>query len=779
MPTPLNLLILDDREDDARLMVERLKQAGFEPCAQRVDSEAGFRAALDPALDLVIADFTLAGWNPLAALALVQSRDWDIPFVIVTNLAGEEHAVAAMRQGAADYLLKGNLTRLGTAVTHALEVRSLRAEKRAADAALRTSEARFRALIENGWEAVVLFSAQGEILYSSPAGERMLGYAPEEMRGWSAFDLIHPDERDLVARALTDCMQCPGRNTPVAARVQHRDGAWRNLEGMLTNLLHEPAVGAIVNNYCDVTERKRAEVALKDAQGRLERAVVAGGVGLWDWDLVTNEVYYSSEWKRHIGYADDEIAGDLEEWRCRVHPDDLERAMQCVKDYLNGNRPDYEVEFRFRHKDGSYRNILAHGSKLLAEDGTPARLIGSHMDVTDRTELQAQLHQAQKMEAVGQLAGGVAHDFNNMLAVINGYAELLVIQRPDDALLRPMAESILDAGRRAAALTQQLLAFSRRQIVVPRIVDLNEAVVGAERMLRRLIGEDLELAVVLAPDTACVYADPGQIDQVLVNLAVNARDAMPAGGRLTFQTRKVVVDGAGQVDQKAGAYVRLSVTDTGCGMDPATRAQIFEPFFTTKGVGQGTGLGLATVYGIVKQWGGFIRVASEPRKGTRFEIDFPCSSPVEREVPEEDAELPEPGRETILVVEDEPAVRSLIALILTSSGYRVLQAEDGEAALRTCAEYAGLIDLVLTDVVMPKLGGAGLRERLRVVRPGTKLVYMSGYTDDAVVRSGIVHTDVPFIQKPFTPAQLSRKIREVLDAEGAVPGHFTGKKCIA
>jgi signal transduction histidine kinase/CheY-like chemotaxis protein len=384
----------------------------------------------------------------------------------------------------------------------------------------------------------------------------------------------------------------------------------------------------------------------------------------------------------------------------------------------------------------------------------------------ERVALEDQLLQSQKMEAVGRLAGGVAHDFNNLLTVILGYNEMLRDQLSRDATEMEYAEEVRRAAERASALTNQLLAFSRRQVAVPRVVDLNEIVQTIDKMLRRIIGEDIQLEIRLASELPSVRVDPSHIDQVIMNLAVNSRDAMPQGGKLTIETAELELNQeyAGQhIGVQAGHYVMLAVSDTGSGMDADTCARIFEPFFTTKEKGKGTGLGLSIVYGIVKQNGGDILVYSEPGRGTAFKVYLPAvMAPAEAVVRGEDAGRPAPANETILLVEDDPQVRSLTRTMLARLGYRVLEVESTGEALKIAYGNQGPLDLLLTDVVMPRMSGTDLARLVQTARPGVKVLYMSGYTDNGVIDQGMLAADTPFIQKPFTSTMLSRKVREVL-----------------
>ncbi|MBZ5515556.1 MAG: response regulator [Acidobacteriia bacterium] len=386
--------------------------------------------------------------------------------------------------------------------------------------------------------------------------------------------------------------------------------------------------------------------------------------------------------------------------------------------------------------------------------------------ISEREQIEQQLLQAQKMEAIGRLAGGIAHDFNNLLTIISGYGTLLLEQMGSEAALRGHVEQIGNAAERAAMLTRQLLAFGRRQVLAPRILDLNTVVADMDKMLRRLIGEDIDLATLPDPEIGCVKADPGQIEQVIMNLAVNARDAMPHGGKLTIETANADLDEAYAREHVAvtpGPYVMLAVSDNGIGMDPPTLARIFEPFFTTKEVGKGTGLGLATVYGIVKQSGGNIWVYSEPGRGTTFKIYLPQveEAPVGGELRRPSAPATR-GWETVLLVEDEDAVRHLICNILAARGYKVLEARSGKEALSLCKRQAGPLHLLLTDLVMPEMDGRELASRLGPRYPAMKVLYISGYTNGALAHNGVLAPDAAYLQKPFTPDALAQKVREVL-----------------
>jgi len=423
----------------------------------------------------------------------------------------------------------------------------------------------------------------------------------------------------------------------------------------------------------------------------------------------------------------------------------------------------------WRHRAGDGRLIDVEAAVHdIQFNGKPARL-AVLLDITGRRRLENQLRQAQKMEAVGMLAGGIAHDFNNLLTIITGYSQLILNNLGPNDSNRHSAEQIMKAGERAAALTKQLLAFSRRQVLQPKVLELNKLVSSLTTMLQRLIGEDIELRLALEPDLGRINADPGQIEQVLMNLVVNARDAMPKGGVLTIESRNVHLDesySARHISVKPGPYVLLAVSDNGSGMDKATRDRLFEPFFTTKGAGRGTGLGLSTVFGIVKQSSGSVEVYSEPGSGTSVKVYLPrIDQPAHIEAVNS-ARPPARGTETILVVEDDEMVRTLVRETLDREGYKILDAPGPIEARRISQNHSGAIQLLITDVVMPKVSGRELAQQIIGERPDIKVLYMSGYTDNAVLNSGILQKEVAFLQKPFTPAALAEKVRDVLEENG-------------
>ena len=519
-------------------------------------------------------------------------------------------------------------------------------------------------------------------------------------------------------------------------------------------------LGSVGGQIALAIERKRSEERVRESEARLRVLVEQLPAVLWTVD-------------RNLRFTSALGAGFV---RLKIKPDAL--LGTSLLDYFETTDQTFlpiaahrravagePMTFHVEWKSGSY---ACHVEPLRDSDGQVSGAICMSLDITDRKQLEEQLRQAQKMEAVGRLAGGIAHDFNNLLMVIQGYSDLLVERLPGGDPLRRNAEQIQMASQRASSLTRQLLAFSRKQMLAPKILNVQSVVAEMEKILRRLIGEDIQLETSSAPDLGLVKADRSQIEQVILNLAVNARDAMPQGGRLTIETANVELDSSYSHPPAVlspGRYVMLAVTDNGCGMDAETQAHVFEPFFTTKEKGKGTGLGLATVYGVVKQSGGYVWVYSEPGRGTSFKIYLPrieeTAVPAGRDS-KSDMQIPQRGSETILLVEDEKGVRELAREYLASSGYTVIEAEDGHTALELAAMHVGQIHLLLTDVVMPGISGRELAERVSQIRPGIKIIYMSGYTDQAVVHHGILQNDAVLLQKPFTLMTLAGKLREML-----------------
>ncbi len=642
MSDALRVLVVEDNESDAALIVRLLERAGYEVRSERVEDADQMRAALErQGWDVIIADYRLPGFDAPGALATLQASGQDIPFIVVSGTIGEQLAVAMMKSGAHDYLMKDNLARL------------------------------------------------------APAVEREIREA--------------------------------------SSRREHR----------------------------------QAEQDLRKSEERLALAIQATKLGTFDFYPRTGKLISSELAKRHLGLPPDaEISFDT--FLRGIHPADVESVREIIQNVLRpGSDGQYAAEFRtVGIDDGIERRLSAWGRAFFDPRGQAVRLIGVSLDITEPKRLEEEFRQAQKLESVGRLAGGVAHDFNNLLTIIRGYADMVLGELPLRHPVRDHVSEISKSAARAADLTRQLLTFSRRNVVESKKVALNDLVRDFEKMLGRLIGEDIHLVLNLDPQAGALRADPGQIEQVIMNLAVNAKDAMPQGGELIIETSRFMVDERFAQETRSlvapGAYVMLSVSDTGVGMSPEARAHVFEPFFTTKEPGKGTGLGLSTVYGIVRQSGGTIWVYSAPGHGTTFRMLFPALEAEQGSNPPAPVEGEPSGKETILLAEDDPGVRKYVREILELHGYAVLETSNGREALELAGRHPGPIHLLLADAVMPEMGGLELSKQFHSARAGVPTLCMSGYTDRAWPQG-----DIPagFIQKPFTPAALLTRIRTLLDAE--------------
>ncbi len=745
-----------------------------------------------------------------------------------------------------------------------------------------------RALMENSADAIhVVDPATGRFLDMNEQACRTLGYTRDEHLALTVFDVTVWVDRALFDETIARARKAG--HVTVEARHRRKDGSTFPVEVSLTPVtLDREYLMVIVR---DITERKRSEEALRDRETQLRLALDAARMGMWDWDIQTGRVVWSSGHEALWGYAPGTFPGTYEGYESRLHPDDVEGARRAGQKALD-EHTNYEHEYRVRRPDGTERWIAARGQATYGPDGRPTRMTGVAMDITERKrveesqarlataveqsaetivitdtdgkilyanpafekisgytraealgqnsrilksgqhdaefyrrmwevlgrgetwsghitnrrkdgklydeeasispirdaagkivsymavkrdvtrelQLEAQFHQAQKMEAVGQLAGGVAHDFNNILGVIIGYGELITEDLEPDSPLRTYAEEIRQAAERAKGLTQQLLLFSRKQNVQLVVLDLNETVKNLEKMLRRLIGENVEMALVPGSEIGRIKADTGYVGQVLMNLTVNARDAMPHGGKLTIATRNATLDENYTRTHQGvlpGDYVMLAVSDTGTGMTPEVKARIFEALFTTKPAGKGTGLGLATCHSIVQQSGGHIEVDTEVGKGTTFKIYFPrVDKPVEAAAAKDQTGPVPRGTETLLIVEDEAPVRHLAWKVLETLGYTVLRASNGQDGLNLARDHKGSpIRLVVTDVIMPRMGGKVMADWLKTIYPDLKVLFTSGYTDDALAQQGVLEPGVAFLPKPYAPAVLARKVRAMLDNE--------------
>ncbi|MBI4504778.1 MAG: PAS domain-containing protein [Chloroflexi bacterium] len=653
------------------------------------------------------------------------------------------------------------LDRLATNLSFALEAI-------AQDEELRFQKTLLECQSECCLDGLVVVSADRRLIYCNRRYAQVWGLPPEEVRAM-------PRELWIERRAavLLNPEEFRERSDAFYAR---EDEVGQDEVGLKDGRVFErytaPVKGADGTYYGrvwfwrEVTERKWAEEALRESERLLRQAQQIAQLGSWSRDLASDELRWSDEMYRTFGVDPATFAPSYRSFLACVHPDDRVLVQRTIEHGLEQRRP-YEWEARVIRPDGTVRRAHNRAEIEVDAQGKPVRLYGILQDLTERKLLEEQFLQAQKMEALGRLAGGIAHDFNNLLTVVNGFGEL-ALQRLDAAdPVREYVAVMKKAGESGASLTKQLLAFSRQDVVAPQALDLNAVVAGVENLLRRTIGEDIALVMHLAPDLGPVRADPGQMQQVIMNLAVNARDAMPHGGTLTIETANVDLDesfASRHPGAQPGPHVLLVVSDTGTGMTPEIQAHVFEPFFTTKERGRGTGLGLATVYGVVDRSGGTIGVYSEPGLGTTFKICLPrVAGDAGAEVAAAPAPSVEDGTETVLLVEDDTQVRDLVRRVLVAHGYTVLEVREGAAALAIAEQHDGPIDLLLTDVVLPGMSGRALAEGLAARRPGIPAVYMSGYTDNAIAHHGVLDPGVELLQKPFRPEALLRKVRQVLD----------------
>ena len=662
-------------------------------------------------------------------------------------------------------ILKGIFFLVVTALLLFLTLRQLHQTKTTlqeeAQAALRKSELHFRLLVEQASDGIFVADKNGHYVDVNSAGAEMLGYSREEILQFSLADILMEEEVPRIAPEVERLSESKLMMTEW--KFRRKDGT--SFVGELSG--RKLPDGRLQGMVRDITARRQAEHELRESKRWLDAATEAANLAVWSYDLVTGDFVTNSRGKEILDLPE-RTKISIPDLLSRVLPEDR-KAME--NDFWRQSK-DLEIRLEFRvTSPAGIRWVYACGKGTQDESGKPVGTSGVMIDITEKRQaeeqlklLQEELLQAQKMEAVGQLAGGVAHDFNNLMHVVMSYAELAGFQVTAESPVKRHLQMILEAAKRATDVTGQLLAFGRKQILNPRIFCVNESVMNTSKMLGRLIGEDIILTTDLEPDLGSTKADPGQVEQIIMNLAVNARDAMPAGGKLTIGTKNVELKDP-RSSMPSGKYVCLSVRDSGCGMPESVKAHIFEPFFTTKEQGKGTGLGLATVYGIVKQSEGHIECSSASGEGTQFDVYLPAMDPIVNSCDDEETEEDLAAHdETILLVEDDDAVRESAKEMLKTLGYRLLVARSASEAMQTSREYEGAIHLVLTDIVMPGISGSRLAGELQKERPDARVLFMSGYTDDAILRQGILHSSAPFLQKPFSLRGIAKKVDQVLRA---------------
>ncbi len=648
-------------------------------------------------------------------------------------------------------------------------------ERRRAEAALREEQARYREIFQGSRDGFVLVDGEGGFLEANAAFCSMLGYSLEELRNLESFYQITPErwhaweEEEIWRKRLLG----GGYSGLYEKEYVRKDGTVFPVE------LQSYAVrdGAGELRYLwgvarDITERRRAEEALRESEQRLELVLEGAGLGTWDWDLQTDAAILNDRWATMKGYQPSEIRPHVDAWKELVHPDDLPGAEEKLAAHLRGETPQYEAAVRMRHKSGDWMWIQDRG-KVIERDanGAPVRACGTHADITERRLLEERLRQMEKMDAIGQLAGGVAHDFNNQLAGIMGYAEML-LERLEDPMLEKCANRILVASRRSADLTKQLLAFARKGQYARMPVNLHETIAEVVAILQHTIDRRIEIRQHLDANPAVTTGDPSQLQSAILNLGLNARDAMPEGGELLFQTDLVELDeaycAAAPYRIELGRYVRVSVTDSGCGMDAETQEHAFEPFFTTKGVSQGTGMGLAAVYGTVKHHGGAINIYSEPGEGTTIRVYLPLAAAAVAQAPSAaapDRPVRPPRAARVLVADDEDLFRDLAREMLEADGHTVETRDNGKDAVDFFAAHAGEIDLVILDMIMPRMDGADTFRAMKEIDPGVKVLLASGYSINGKAEGLLAEGVRGFLQKPFSQTALAEQVAKLLGEE--------------
>ncbi|MFZ2657580.1 MAG: response regulator [Victivallales bacterium] len=766
-PKPLRLLIVEDSQNDADLLIRELKRGGFDPKWKRVETAHDMENTLDTeSWDLIISDYKMPNFNGIDALNLLQKKNLDIPFIISSGTIGEEMAVSIMKAGASDYLMKDNLSRLSTAVARELQEAEERSTRKKIESKLRESETLFRTLTKMTPIGIYLTDPKGGCIYANEKWLEMAGMEIEEVIGSGWIKAIHPDDRDNVISSWNKMVESNGKWN-LEYRFRTPSGKITIILGLATELRDEKGnITGYVGTNIDITERKKNEESLKLREQEYRTLADNLPDVVARFDRQFRHIYINRQIKSvtsldssdYIGRTNRDLGMDetlVSLW---------EQAIQRVFETGKIER----IEFDMPSPEG----VISFESRLLPEfgpDGSVNTVLSLARNITELKRLEERLRQSEKMEAIGQLAGGIAHDFNNQLAGIMGYAEMLVA-RLDDKNLREYAENIFRASRRAADLTRNMLAFSRKGKYLTVPVNVHKVIEEVISILTHSIDKRIEIKRKLSASPAIIMGDPTQLQNALLNLAINARDAITDSGEIVFITENIrmeeVFDKADLKNAIRGPYMKICVSDSGTGMDNETIKHIFEPFYTTKDVGKGTGMGLASVYGTVKSHNGIIKVESELGKGSVFSIYFPVfEDAVEsKELKTESEKIIRKAR--ILLVEDEKIVNDMVASMLRSFGHKVIVCDDGIEAIGIYRKSFKTIDIVILDMVMPKMNGKQVFTSLKDINPDIKVILSSGYSIDGDAQSIIDSGAKAFIQKPFNMKELSNLIENVLNGSG-------------
>jgi PAS domain S-box-containing protein len=782
MSQPAKVLIVEDEKLIRLNLRALLEDLGYQ-VTEAADGREGQDAFDRERPDLVLADLRMPVMDGLSMIAGLREKSPETPVIVISGTGSVRDAVDSLRLGAWDYVLKPvtDPEGLDIIIKRALEkarlVRENRCYREHLEELVRERTGKLREVTER-WERtfdavpdlIMIVDTDFRIMQVNKAMADRLGHTPAECAGQLCYAAMHKTERPPsfcpYLRTLKDC-----REHTVEVSEERLGGYFI----VSTSPIYDSAGQLIgsVHVARDITERKQAEIRLNDQLHFLQQLLDSIPIPVYYKDTDGLYLGCNSAFEKFIGLPRSRIVGKTV---YEVAPKDLADVYHQADSALLSRSGVQVYETDVMHKDGTRHDVIFNKATYVDADGRMIGIVGAIMDITERRKaeeerklLEAQLHQAQKMEAIGQLAGGIAHDFNNILTAIIGYAEIILMRMEKDSPLRHFIEQVLTSADRAAELTNGLLTFSRRQVLHTKPIDLCGVVRGLKKMLGRLLPEDIDFRTTVAERDLIVMADKGQIEQVLMNLVTNAKDAMPRGGSLAIEVSPAVMNerfvhahGFGE----PGNYACISITDTGHGMDEATRKRIFEPFFTTKEVGKGTGLGMAIIYGIIQQHNGYITVYSEKERGTTFRIYLPLIVEEIKEVHgTREAEPPPGGTETILLAEDEVTVRELHKMILQEAGYKIVEALDGRDALDKFMERQAEVDILATDVVMPKNDGKSLYEEIRKIRPDMKVLFMSGYTKDIIVERGILEDEFSYMTKPVTSSELLKKVRDILDRD--------------
>lgn len=634
-------------------------------------------------------------------------------------------------------------------------------KQRNLDLAYAKQSEKYKSILRGASDGVCILDVNGCIVEASDSWCQMTGYSLKESIGMHVSEWDNKFDTKQLTKLITKLFT---KSERIQFETEHKrkDGSSYPVEvSSIPIEINQEKL--LICSSRDVSSRKAVEQSFYDTLLRLEETVKAGKVGLWDWNLETNDVYFSKEYKAQIGYSDAEIENTFENWRCRVHPDDLDKTIKVVEKSIETRNKNHETLFRFRHKDGSYRWILSHGSVLTDDDNKPIRMIGSHIDVTDRKHLEEELRQSQKIEAIGQLAGGVAHDFNNQLAGIMGFAEVLKLKIKDENLTN-YVEKIITAAENSAELTKQLLTFSRKSSVKHEAMNIHKVIKEVVDLLSWTIDKRVKIETEFLASEDVVMGDDAIAKNLILNIALNARDAMPNGGKFSIQTSVVKhykpKDSQSIYTLDTNQYIRIDLIDTGSGIEKDLLDKIFEPFFTTKEVGKGTGMGLASVYGAVQQMSGFIEVESELKKGTCFSVFLPLQTDAETIIEETKTIKTTSTNKTILVVDDENSVRELCKAFIHELGHKGFYAEDGQQALQIFKHNKHNIDLVILDMIMPSMTGKDVLAKLKQLDPEVKVVIATGYVETKLLEETMNLQPNKLIYKPFKLAEFTQAINE-------------------